>query len=62
MMKQVILGTPNYRQCFVLEIVRHEGKEEPLFEITRCMAVGWMLEAREVEKEWMERTLDSVLE
>lgn len=55
-------GTPDYRQCFVLEIVRHDGKEEPLFEITRCMAVGWMLEAREVEKEWMERTLDSVSE
>lgn len=57
-----VVGAPDYRQCFVLEILRHEEKEEPLFKITRCMAVGWMLEAREVEKEWMERTLDSVSE
>lgn len=53
MMKQVILGTPNYRQRFVLEIVRREGKEEPLFEITRRMAVGWMLGERP-EKETCE--------
>ncbi len=52
MMKQVILGTPNYRQRFVLEIVRREGKEEPLFEITRCMAVGWILGERSVEETW----------
>lgn len=52
LMKQVILGTPDYRQRFVLEIVRHEGKEEPLFEITRCMAVGWILGEEEVEETW----------
>lgn len=40
MMKKVILGMPRYRQRFVLEIVRHEGGSEPLFEITRCLAVG----------------------
>lgn len=49
MMKQVILGTPDYRQRFVLEIVRREGKEEPLFEIRRCMAVGWILGEKPVE-------------
>lgn len=52
MMKQVILGTPNYRQRFVLEIVRREGKEEPLFEIRRCMAVGWILGEKPVEETW----------
>lgn len=50
-MKQVILGTPKYRQRFTLEIVRHEGEDEPLFEITRCLAVGWILE-RDVEEVW----------
>lgn len=52
MMKQVILGTPNYRQHFILEIVRREGKEEPLFEIRRCMAVGWILGESAIEEEW----------
>ncbi len=52
MMKQLILGTPNYRQHFVLEIVRYAGKEEPLFDIRRCMAVGWILGERAVEEEW----------
>lgn len=51
-MKQVILGTPNYRQRFTLEIVRHEGEDEPLFEITRCLAVGWILAEKDVEDEW----------
>jgi hypothetical protein len=51
-MKQLILGTPNYRQHFVLEIVRHEGKEEPLFEIRRCMAVGWILGESAIEEQW----------
>jgi hypothetical protein len=51
-MKQVILGTPKYRQRFTLEIVRREGKTEPLFEITRCLAVGWILSERTVEEEW----------
>jgi hypothetical protein len=54
-MKQVILGTPNYRQRFTLEIARHEGKDEPLFEITRCLAVGWIIGERDVEDEWMKR-------
>lgn len=49
-MKQVILGAPNYRQRFVLEIVRREGKEELLFEITRCIAVGWILVEEPVEE------------
>jgi hypothetical protein len=53
-MKQVILGTPRFRERFTLEIVRHEGEDEPLFEITRCMAVGWILGERDVEEEWME--------
>jgi hypothetical protein len=52
MMKQVILGTPNYRQHFVLEIVRFAGKDEPLFEIRRCMAVGWILGESAVEETW----------
>lgn len=51
-MKHLILGSPNYRQRFVLEIVRHQGKDEPLFEIRRCMAVGWMLGERPVEETW----------
>jgi hypothetical protein len=53
-MKQVILGAPRYRERFTLEIVRHEGKDEPLFEITRCLAVGWILGERDVEEEWVE--------
>ena len=52
MMKRVVLGTPNYRQRFTLEIVRHEGKDEPLFEITRCLAVGWITDERDVEETW----------
>lgn len=51
-MKQVILGTPNYRQRFTLEIVRHAGKDEALFEITRCLAVGWILSESAVEQDW----------
>lgn len=52
-MKKVILSTPKYRQRFTLEIVRHEGEDEPLFEITRCLAVGWILSERAVEEEWV---------
>lgn len=52
MMKRVVLGTPNFRQRFTLEVVRHEGKDEPSFEITRCLAVGWMLGERDVEDAW----------
>ncbi len=51
-MKQVILGTPNYRQRFTLEIVRHEGKDELLFEIVRCLSVGWIVGEQNVEDEW----------
>ncbi len=51
-MKQVILGTPKYRQRFTLEIVRHAGKDEPIFEITRCLAVGWILSEHAVEQDW----------
>ena len=54
MMKKVIIGTPRYRQRFTLEIVRHDGKDEPLFEITRCLAVGWSLGERDVEEGWQE--------
>lgn len=49
-MKQVILATPKYRQRFTLEIVRHEWEDEPLFEITRCLAVGWILSESAVEE------------
>lgn len=52
MMKSVVLSTPNYRQRFVIEITRHAGKDEPLFEITRCLAVGWVRGERDVEDEW----------
>jgi hypothetical protein len=52
MMKNVVLGTPNYRQRFILEITRHAGKDEPLFEITRCLAVGWIRGERDAEEEW----------
>lgn len=55
MMKQVVLGTPNYRQRFTLEIVRHSGKDGPLFEITRCIAVGWVTDERAVEELWEAR-------
>lgn len=51
-MKRVVLATPNYRQRFTLEILRHEGKDEPLFEITRCLAVGWIADERPVEEQW----------
>jgi hypothetical protein len=51
-MKRVILSAPKYRQRFTLEIVRREGKDEPFFEITRCMAVGWIMGERDVEDEW----------
>ena len=51
-MKRAVLGTPNFRQRFTLEVVRHEGKDEPLFEITRCLAVGWILGERDVEETW----------
>ena len=51
-MKRVVLATPNYRQRFTLEILRHEGKDEPLFEITRCLAVGWIADDRPVEEQW----------
>ncbi len=51
-MKQVVLGTPKYRQRFTLEIARHAGRDEPLFEITRCLAVGWVRSASAVEDEW----------
>jgi hypothetical protein len=52
MMKRVILGTPNYRQRFTLEVVRHAGRDEPLFEITRCLAVGWVTSDPAVEEIW----------
>lgn len=52
MMKKVILGSPNYRQRFVLEVVRHEGKDEAHFEITRCLAVGWIQGKQDLEALW----------
>lgn len=52
MMRKVVLGSPNYRQRFTLEIARHAGNTEPLFEITRCLAVGWILGERDVEETW----------
>lgn len=52
MMKRVVLASPNYRQRFVLEIRRHEGNDEALFEITRCVAVGWIADERPVEERW----------
>jgi hypothetical protein len=51
-MKQVVLGMPKCRQRFTLEIARHEGRDEPLFEFNRCLAVGWVLSASAVEDEW----------
>jgi hypothetical protein len=51
-MKQVVLGSPKYRQRFTLEIVRHEGKEEPLFEVVRCHAVGWIRGESTLEDAW----------
>lgn len=41
-MKQVILKSPKYRQRFILKVKRHEGEEEPVFEITELVAVGWI--------------------
>lgn len=58
MMKQVVLGTPNYRQRFTLEILRHEGKNGPLFEITRCIAVGWVTEEQAVEELWSKQAAE----
>ena len=54
MMKKVVLGSPRYRQRFVLEVVRHAGMDEPLFEITECRAVGWIEGERPVEEVWTE--------
>jgi len=54
MMKKVVLGTPNYRQRFVLEATRHAGASEPLFEITKCVAVGWVTGEQPVEEKWEE--------
>jgi hypothetical protein len=53
MMKKVILGSPRYRQRFVIEIRRHQGESEPLFEITRCLAVGWIEDETPVENLWI---------
>ncbi|MCH7225820.1 hypothetical protein MLD59_06725 [Verrucomicrobiaceae bacterium E54] len=55
MMKKVVLGSARYRQRFVLEVVRHEGAGEPLFEIVKCRAVGWIEGERPVEEIWAER-------
>jgi hypothetical protein len=54
-MKLAVLDSPNYRQRFTLEIARHQGKSEPLFEIVRCLAVGWIVDKRPVEELWIER-------
>lgn len=60
MMKKVVLGSPRYRQRFVLEVVRHEGAHEALFEITRCLAVGWSLDERPVEEVWADEMAAAV--
>lgn len=57
MMKKIVLGTPQYRQRFVVEVVRHEGKDGPLFEMTQCLAVGWIEGGRSVEETWAEKVL-----
>ena len=59
MMMQVVLGSPNYRQRFTLEIVRRQGRSEPLFEIVRCLAVGWIRDERDVEELWLEQAARS---
>jgi hypothetical protein len=58
-MREIILGSPKYRQRFVLRIRRHEGKHEPLFEILECLAVGWIEGARPVEEIWAEPASDA---
>ena len=60
MMKKVVLGSPRYRQRFVLEVVRHEGAHEALFEITRGLAVGWSLDERPVEEVWADEMAAAV--
>lgn len=62
MMKKVVLGSPRYRQRFVLEVLRHGGKYEPLFEITRCLAVGWILAEQAVEEEWANDGVENKVE
>jgi hypothetical protein len=34
----------------IQKVLGHQGKDEPLFEIKRCMAFGWMLGERPVEE------------
>jgi hypothetical protein len=53
MMKKVVLASPRFRQRFTLEVVRHEGEDEPLFEITKCVAVGWIEGERAIEDQWV---------
>ena len=52
MMKQIVLGAPNCRQRFVLELTRHSDGGA-LYEITRCLAVGWV-ETADLEAKWDE--------
>jgi hypothetical protein len=49
----VVLASPRFRQRFTLEVVRHEGEDEPLFEITKCVAVGWIEGERAIEDQWV---------
>ena len=50
----VLLALAYFGTRFVLEVVRHEGRGEPLFEISRCVSVGWITGEREVEEIWDE--------
>lgn len=51
-MKKVVLGSPNFRQRFVLEVERHQGTYETLFVIKCCLAVGWVMGEKPVEEMW----------
>jgi hypothetical protein len=55
MIRRVVREWPGNRARLVLEIVRHDGMNGPLFEITRCVAAGWITCDQWVGNSWSQR-------
>ena len=53
-MKRIVLATKGYRRRFTLEIVQRSEGDQPLYEIERCLAVGWVVNG-DLEAKWMEQ-------
>jgi hypothetical protein len=51
-MKKAMQMMPDLRERFVLDVVRHELEGESVFEITKCLAVGWVVMGD--KEEWVE--------